>query len=140
MNSPAVSFTSLPAGKAPQLDVQLPLGEAIDGSVLLRRRRRTFAQRSAHAGQQFARSEGLGEIVAGAQFKADHLVGFLDPIAAHDDDRAIRRACQPLDDIQPILAAEIEVDDEEINRLGIQIRCRSRLPLKPVTFRACCER
>ena len=48
-------------------------------------RRRGAAQQCSHPGQQFARLEGLGQVVVGADLQADDAIGGLAPRREHQD-------------------------------------------------------
>ena len=46
---------------------------------------------SLDAGNQFTRTEGLGDVIVGAHFQANHAVGFIAASREHQDGKAIQR-------------------------------------------------
>src|SRR5437773_11321049 len=50
------------------------------------------AQQCTHASDHFTRAERLCDVIVGAEFQADHTVGFLTPRGQYED----RSSCKPL--------------------------------------------
>ncbi len=61
------------------------------------------AQQGFDAGHQFARAEGLGDVIVRAHFQADHAVGLFSACGEHQDRQAIEPRVAPdlLADLQP---------------------------------------
>ena len=73
-------------------------------------------QNRADPRQQFARAEGLRQIVVGAQFEPQDAVRFLARGAGHDHGRAVRVAQTPADR-KPVLARQHEIQNDEVGLL-----------------------
>mmetsp|Transcript_21671 Transcript_21671/g.84405 ORF Transcript_21671/g.84405 Transcript_21671/m.84405 type:complete len:428 (+) Transcript_21671:1981-3264(+) len=109
-------------GQPAQREVELEGAEG-DGHRLLARRARGFGRRAAaqhrvDAGQQFARIEGLGEIVVRADLQADDAVHVLDLGGQHDDGRAVVGGAQPAADGQAVFAGQHQVQHDQVHRLA----------------------
>ncbi|CAM2160327.1 hypothetical protein PT2222_70310 [Paraburkholderia tropica] len=88
---------------------------ALAGLGGLRAARRT-PQGGTDAREQFAQIEGLGDVVVGAEFEADHLVGGLDERGQHDDARTARGA-QTAAQLQPVHARQHHVEQHQLDAL-----------------------
>ena len=76
------------------------------------------AQHGAHAGQQLAQREGLGDVVVGAELEAAHAVDLLAPRGEHDH-RHVHAATAELAAHVPARSSGIiDVEQHEIGRLA----------------------
>ena len=73
-----------------------------------------------HAGQQFARVEGLAEVVVGADFEADDAVDVLALGGQHDDGRAVVGGAQAAADRQAVFAGHHQVEHDQVDRVAQQ--------------------
>ena len=83
------------------------------------RGRALAAQDGAQPGLQLARLEGLGEIVVGADFEADHPVHRLAARRQHQD-RHVGGRAQAAADIEPVAVGQHQVEDNRVKRLALQ--------------------
>jgi hypothetical protein len=73
-----------------------------------------------HAGQQFARVEGLAQVVVGADFEADDAVDVLALGGEHDDRGAVVGRAQAAADRQAVLAGHHQVEHDQVDRVAQQ--------------------
>ncbi|MCY1366417.1 hypothetical protein D9M69_533120 [compost metagenome] len=71
------------------------------------------AQVGAHAGEQFAGAEGLGEVVVGAGVECGDLVGFVGAGREHDD-RHLRPAAHIADQRHTVAVGQAQVEHQQI--------------------------
>jgi hypothetical protein len=124
-NSPVVSGSSSPFFcRCARAQVE---GEGAEGDhlVLARGRagrllRRAAAQHGVDAGQQFARVEGLAQVVVGAHFQAHDAVHVLALGGQHDDRRAVVGGTQAAADRQAVFAGHHQVEHDQVDRLAQQ--------------------
>ena len=100
-------------GEGAEVD-DLVLGGGRAGRFL----RGAAAQHRVHAGQQFARVEGLAQVVVGADFQADDAVHVLALGREHDDRRAVVGGAQAPADRQAVLAGHHQVQYDQVGRLA----------------------
>ena len=74
------------------------------------------AQDRAHAGEQLARAERLGDVVVGRELEPHHAVGLVIP-AAHDDDRDLGRLAQLFRKLHSVFASQSQIEDDHVDRL-----------------------
>ena len=88
--------------------------------------------RSAHdrarARQQFARTEGFGQIIVGAHFQANHAIDLVALGRQHQDRDRVPGA-QPAADRRAVLAGKHQIEDDEIGPQPLQDACPS--PCRP---------
>ena len=102
-------------------EVQRPFAEARDLMAARFDARATWrrqfaagtAQQRAHPGQQFARIEGLHQVIVGGQLKSEDAVGFV-ALAGEDHDRNGRSGTHATRQRQPVFAAQAQVKNEQI--------------------------
>ncbi len=82
-------------------------------------RRADTAQDGAYPGEQFARAEGLGEVVVGAHLEADDAVGLVAHGGQHQYGNR-RTGAQLAADFQAAFAGEHEVENQEVDLAGGQ--------------------
>ena len=70
-------------------------------------------QDDANTREHLAKAERLGQVVIGAQFQSQHPVGLVAAMTGHDDDRQIEVAAHLAQQIQPVFAPEIEIEQDE---------------------------
>ncbi len=71
-----------------------------------------------YPGQQFADGKRLGDVVIGAQLKADDFVHFLPTRREHDDRNRRPLAFKLLADVEPAHAWHHDVEDHEVGRFA----------------------
>ena len=71
------------------------------------------AQRHAHARQQLAGAEGLGQVVVGAGVERGDLVALLAARRQHDD-RHVRPLAQAPDHLQAVDVGQAEIEDDDV--------------------------
>jgi hypothetical protein len=106
-------------GKAPGVQVQLPAVEAVGTDAFrapLVDLDAAAAEHRADAGEQFARAEGLGEVVVGTEFETHHSVGLLAPPGEHDD-RDRRFVPEVPRQRHAVLGLEFQVEHDEVDHL-----------------------
>ena len=91
--------------------------------LVARRRARHFggwpaAKHRVDARQQFARVEGLGEIVVGADFQADDAVNVLALGGQHDDGRTVIGGPQTAANRQTVFARHHQIEHDQVNRVA----------------------
>ena len=82
------------------------------------------AQHGLDAGNQFARAEGLGDVVVGAEFEAEDAVGFA-ALGGEKDDRHGGKPgglANGAADIEAVFAGNHDVEHEERGRAGVRRR------------------
>jgi len=67
------------------------------------------------AGEQFARVEGLGQVVVGTDLEADDAVHILDLGREHDDRRQVVGGTQAAADRQAVLARQHQVEHDQVH-------------------------
>ena len=72
------------------------------------------------AGHEFARVEGLGQIVVGAEFEADDAIDLVALGCQHDDRGLVLGAAQAPADGKAVLARQHEVEHDEVVELARQ--------------------
>ena len=104
-------------------------GDAAEGEGAAAPPRPCAAQDGAHAAYHLHHAEGLHEIVVRAGVEARYLVVFLAPGRRHDDGQVPGRGAEAelLQDLQPVLAGEHDVEDDELRR-GLFERGKERGP------------
>ena len=75
------------------------------------------AEDRAHAGDQLARRERLGQVVVGAEFEAEQLVELVVARGEHDDRRR-RVAADLAGDVEAVGAGQAQVEDDEVRVLA----------------------
>ena len=75
------------------------------------------AQQRAHAREQLARAEGLGEVIVGAQLQAHYAVRLLGAAGQHQD-RDAGLVAQSARDVHAVLALEAHVEDHRVHHLA----------------------
>ena len=80
------------------------------------------AHHAAHPRQQLARLERLGQVVVGTGAEAGDAAFDRSGRGQHDDADRAAAAPQALDDGEPILARHVDVEDQDVGRLGSQQR------------------
>src|SRR5499427_6529104 len=83
------------------------------------------AQHRLYASDDLARTEGLADIVVGAQLQAEQAVDLLDAGRDHDDRQLARGRAQRLADLQPALARQHQVQQDQVHL----VRAHPRLDL-----------
>ena len=128
LNSPFVSSTDRAVERLQpaQADVQLPAAEAVaahacDG-VGHRGLRAGAAQQGAHARQQLARAEGLGQVVVGAELQPHHAVGLFGAAGEHQDRQRRVLSRRRARDLHAVLAGQLEVEHEQVDGVARQGR------------------
>ena len=78
------------------------------------------AQHGAHARDQFARAEGLGDIIIGAELQADQPIGFLDARREHNDRQRVGRrvGAQRARHVEPIHPGQHQVQHQQARAFG----------------------
>ena len=72
------------------------------------------AQHGADARQQFARAEGLHQVVVGADLEQQHLVDFIAQGAQHDDGGDDLRGAQLLADLDAVHARQPQIHQDQV--------------------------
>ena len=111
-NSKVVSSTGLPCEKTsrePGSSATPLTSRRLEG---WRGARLVAAQDGADARRQFARVEGLGEVVVGAQFEADDAVDILAAGGEHHD-RNFALLAQAAEDFEAVDAGQHDVEDHQ---------------------------
>jgi len=129
MASEVVEQAKLGGGGGDQLAVDAKLhGAGVDLDILeLQNGRRAWpfeaAQNGLDAGDQFARGEGLGDVVVGTQFEAVDAVVLRRACGEEDDRNDAERGVQaePAAEIEAITARHHDVEQEECGRLSFSI-------------------
>ena len=81
------------------------------------------AQHGFDAGHEFARAEGLGDVIVGAEFKAENAVGFA-ALRGQKDDRDRGKACGLANlaaEFEAVFARNHDVEEEERGTLAFGI-------------------
>ena len=73
-------------------------------------------QHGAHASEQLARAEGLGDVVVGAELETHDAIGFFF-LSGHHDDRNRRFPAHLLREIHAVLARETQIEHDRVDRL-----------------------
>jgi len=109
---------SVGVGEAPGAPIELPAAELAPAAlrIPLRRGASGFlpSQHGADAGQKFPKAEWLGHIVVRAQFQPDHPVDLVASITGRYDYRNIGARSDLAQQVEPVLLAKPEVEDDEI--------------------------
>ena len=104
-----------------QPHVQLPAREAIGPdsgqSVGHRLVSARASQQGADTGEKLARRKRFGEVVVRAELQTHHPIGFF-LAAGQDDDRNVRFGAQIASDLHPVLARQLQVEDEQVDRMA----------------------
>src|SRR5580692_5930073 len=105
-------------GETPGAPIELPTAELAPAPPWIPLRRSASgllpSQHGADARQKFPKAEGFGEIIIGAQFQSDHPIDLVAPIAGADDYRNIGARSDLTQEVEPILLAEPQIEDDEI--------------------------
>src|SRR4029453_653369 len=96
------------------------------------------AEQRPDAAPELADREGLRDVVAGAELEPEHLVELVVPRGQHDDRHGALRT-QPLADLEPVELRQHQVENDEVDRLGRELRERppagtGRTHANPVPF------
>ena len=83
--------------------------------------RRHTAQDGLHARQQFARLEGLGQVVVGAEFEADHAVHHVAARGEHDD-RQLALLADGAAEFEAVHLGQHHVEDRGVEAAAAQQR------------------
>jgi hypothetical protein len=84
--------------------------------------RAVMAERDAHAGEQLAHAEGLGQVVVGASVEGRDLVVLGAPRRQHDD-RDLRPPAQATDQVDAVAVGQAEVEEHQVRGvLGDRVR------------------
>jgi hypothetical protein len=118
-----LDFLAFRCSEPPMFQAQPPTVEEICLAILVHDSLRTVSQARANTRKKFPHTERLCDVVDGAELKSNDLVGFIEPVAADDDDRRVGLACQAAHDFQPVLVTEVEVDNDEIYGLRRHYPC-----------------
>ncbi len=103
--------------------VEFPRAEAhapVSAPALGIRRHGAASQNAAHARQEFAQAEGLGQVIVGAELQAKDAVDLLPPMSRDDDDRDVRGLADDAEQVEAVLMAELQVEDEQAG-LGLEL-------------------
>ena len=103
--------------------IEAPVAEGDDAAVRIGRRRRLLAaaQHGLDAGDQFARVEGLADIVVGAHFQPDDAVDRLVSRGEHDDRQRLATPAQAPAGGQPVLARHHQVEHDEMRLEALEV-------------------
>ena len=74
------------------------------------------AQDGAHARQELGDRKRLGDVIVGAEFEPEHLVGLRRARRQHDDRRGVRARAQLAADVEAVLLRQHDVENHEIGR------------------------
>ena len=90
------------------------------------------AEHGADARRELLQAEGLDQVVVGAEIEALHPVG--DRVARGEDEHrdAVLAPAQAVEDLEPVLAGQAEVEEHEVVGLGRERGLRSGAVLHPV--------
>ena len=80
--------------------------------------RRTAAEHRMDAGKQFARVEGFGDVVVGAELKTDDAVDVLAAGGEHDDGRHVLGGAKAAQNLKAILPRHHQVENEGVEVLA----------------------
>ena len=106
-------------GSPRDVDTQLA---ALDELLALAREmwRRRAPKESADSAPELADRERLGDVVVRAELQAENLVELLAASREHDD-RDVALAAQPLADLEPVEARQHHVENDEVDRLLVEL-------------------
>src|SRR6266478_3161610 len=105
-------------GETPGAPIELPAAELAPAPLRIPLRRGAAgllpSQHGTDARQKFPKAERLGDIVVGPQFQSDHPVDLVASIPGGDDYRNIGARSDLAQQVEPVLLAKPEVEDDEI--------------------------
>ena len=80
------------------------------------------AQKRLHASDEFARTEGLGDVIVGSHFQPDDAVSFLASSREHQDGQTVERlvAANLAADFQAGKLGKHQVEEQDIGRSFLQ--------------------
>ena len=106
-----------------------------DGCVAAARRARLHApQHALDAREQFARVEGLRDVVVGADLEPDDAVDDAAG-AGHHDDADVVALAQEAREAQPVLARQLQVEQHDVGRGALDLARASRRRPRPAPTR-----
>src|SRR4051812_47990885 len=70
-------------------------------------------QNRANAREQFPETERLGDVIVGTELEADDTVNFITAMPRRDDDRNVRVGANLPQEIQPVILAEPEIQNDQ---------------------------
>src|SRR5882762_9052015 len=113
-------------------EVELPAGEAIGAPLVAARqhlaRGLIAAQHGADAGEQLARTEGLNDVVVGAELEAHYPVGLV-VLAGDDDDRGRALLADLARKLHAVLSGKAQVEHHQVDSVLAQ-RLRHFRPVR----------
>ena len=96
------------------------------------------AQHALDAGQQFARVEGLGDVVVGAGLQPDHPVDRVARRRHHDDADPAALLAQPARDRKAVLAGQADIEQHQRRHLALDQAAQADAAFgTPVTRKPC---
>src|SRR5262249_52357023 len=78
-------------------------------------------QYGANAREQFTQVERLGQIVVGAEFKADDAVDIVAAVARGEDDPEIGVGANFSKQIQPVLLAKLKIENHQVDLFSLEL-------------------